>query len=80
MSITNTKNGKIISNHAFFWVGIAIFAILIICYFINISVDTGSNYLTYDTLLGIIIFHNPFILGIFILIGAVFVYLGLRKK
>jgi hypothetical protein len=49
------------------WLGILIIVFLIISYFIKINVDSGDNYVTQDSLLGIAIFHNPFILGLYIL-------------
>jgi len=42
---------------------------LAVSYFIKIKAESGGNYYVEDSLLGIIIFHNPLILGIYILIG-----------
>ncbi|MBX4212108.1 hypothetical protein KW787_01475 [Candidatus Pacearchaeota archaeon] len=53
--------------------GIAILLIIGISYFIPIQVDGGANYSTTSSLLGIIIFYNPFILALYILIAIVLI-------
>ena len=62
-----------------FYVGIIIAAILIISYFIKINIDTGSNYETTDSILGIIIFHNLIILLIYIAIAVILTAIGIKK-
>jgi len=57
-----------IKKPGYFWSGIIIIIIFIISYFIKFRVDSGSNFDIYDSLLGLIIFHNPFILAIYVLI------------
>ena len=62
-----------------FFVGFSILVLLAIFYFIKINVDVGSNFEVQDSLLGIIIFHNPFILGIYILVAVILIVKGLKK-
>lgn len=61
-------------------IGLGIIALLIISYFIPITTDKGLNYIINDSLLGIIIFHNPFVLGLYILIGVIFIWRGIIYK
>jgi len=63
-----------------FWFGVAIIILLVIGFFVKIKVDSGINFVTYDSLLGIIIFHNPFVLGLYILISVVLIVTGLKRK
>jgi len=72
------KNKKINENNKFIYLisGIFIFITLIMSYFIKINVDSGGNYTTSDTLLGILIFHNPFILALYVLIAIVLIIKG----
>ena len=62
-----------------FFIGITILAILIISYFIKINVESGANYQTSDSFLGIIIFHNPFVLLVYLAISSALIVLGIRK-
>jgi len=62
-----------------FFTGIIILIILIISYFIKINVEIGANYKTLDTLLGAIIFHNPIILLIYIIISLALILLAFKK-
>ena len=59
-----------------FWTGIAILIVMVLTFFIKIEIDSGANYVTFTPLLGIIIFHNPFILGLYILIALVLIVRG----
>ena len=59
--------------------GILVPILLAISYFIKINVESGANYATKTSLLGYIIFYNPFILGIYVLIAIYLVYLGNRR-
>lgn len=52
-----------------FKTGIAIIGILIVSYFIKLEVDSGSNYITTQSLLAKLIFENPIILVIYILVA-----------
>ncbi len=54
--------------------GILIILFLIIAYFIKFTVEEGANYSVQSSLLGIVIFHNPFILAIYILIAIVLIF------
>ncbi len=62
-----------------FYSGIGFAVFLAVSYFIKIPLDSGRNYLTFDSLLGIIIFHNPFILAIYVLIAILLIIKGMRK-
>ncbi len=65
-----------------FYFGIVILLILLVSYFINISNFDGVS-ITNSSLLGILIFYNPFILGLWILIALALIGFGLgrsRKK
>ena len=62
-----------------FWSGIAILIVLVVGYFVKVRVDSGVNFIYLDSLLGIMIFHNPFILGLYIL-GAVVLIVKGRKQ
>ncbi len=72
-----TKNNK---KRISLLIGLGIIALLIISYFIPITTDKGLNYIINDSLLGIIIFHNPFVLGLYILIGVIFIWRGIIYK
>ena len=79
LSCNEMNMGKVKrKNTVFFWVGLLILAFLLTSYFIPIKVDSGANYMVKDSLLGIIIIHNPFILGIYILIGFIFIANGIK--
>ncbi len=60
-------------NRAYLMAGILLLIILTISYFINIDIEKGANYIVETSLLGVLIFYNPFILGIYILIGIIFI-------
>jgi len=62
------------------YLGIGILAFLAISYFLKINIDSGANYLIKDSLLGIVIFHNPFILAIYVLIAVVLIVKNFRIK
>ncbi len=66
-----------------FWAGIAILLLLGISYFIQISDTSQEGLLTIETntsLLGIIIFYNPFVLGLYVLFALILIVKGLKKK
>jgi len=48
--------------------------ILILSYFIKINVESGSNYNVEDRILYIIIFHNPYVLGIYLLLAIILLF------
>jgi len=56
--------------------GIVWFVFLGLSYFIQLETDSGENYIINDTLLGIIIFHNPYVLGIYIAVGIFALAIG----
>lgn len=62
------------------WIGIAILIIIVVSYFITIEIDSGFNYTTNSKLLGILIFHNPFVLALYILIGIILIFYGFRRR
>ena len=69
-----------ITNHLLFWTGLVIILLLIIFYFVEVDVDSGTNYVVQTPLLGVIIFHNAFILGLYILISVSLIISGLQFK
>ena len=60
-------------NRAYLMAGILILIILTISYFINIDIEKGANYIVETSLLGILIFYNPFILGIYVFIAMILI-------
>tara|TARA_Y100000310_G_scaffold345284_1_gene463411 strand:- start:5684 stop:5896 length:213 start_codon:yes stop_codon:yes gene_type:complete len=68
-----------IGNRLLFWIGIGLFVLLGISYFIGIDVESGANYIVQDSLLGILIFHNPFVFAFYILIGIVLIVKSFRS-
>ncbi len=52
-----------------FILGSSLLLVLAASYFIRFSIDGGSNFLVQDRLLGILIFHNPFVLALYALLG-----------
>jgi len=67
-----------IKNKKYFGIGIGILAFLIISYLIKIPIESGETYIVTDTLLGILIFHNIFILIFYSLIAIYFIYKSLK--
>ena len=61
-----------------FFTGIAIIALIIISYFIKVKMSSGFNYISYTPLLGVLIFHNPFILTLYVLIAIILVFYGIK--
>jgi len=72
------KKDKI--KNIYFFSGILVIFFLILFYFIKINVDTGNNFVIEERILGIIIFHNPFILALYILAAFVFFAKGLNMS
>ena len=70
---------KIVMRKGYFWSGIIIAGILLAGYFIKFHSDSGGNYDTYDSFLGFLIFHNPFVLAFYVLIVIILVVKGLIK-
>lgn len=68
-----------IKKKGYFFIGCLMLIFLISSYFVNVPIEDGANYNTIDTLLGIIIFHNPFILALYVLIGVVLIVKGFGK-
>ena len=56
------------------YIGIGIVVLLILSYFIKIPIESGETYIVTDSLLGILIFHNIYILIIYSLIAIFFIY------
>lgn len=52
---------------------------LVIAYFIPILDDSGANYVVYDSLLGILIFHNVVVLWLYGVVGFALIAWGLRR-
>ena len=64
-------------NKFFFYAGILIIIFILLSYFIKVGIDNGENYLVKSSLLGLIIFYNPFILALYILIAAILIKKGI---
>jgi uncharacterized membrane protein len=56
------------TRETLFWVGIGLAVLFVLSYFVKIRVETGYNYMIDDSLMGVIIFHNPIIFIIYVLI------------
>ena len=69
-----------IKNRKLIFSGLGIFLVLAITYFIKLNVDDGQNYITVERILGIIIFHNPFVLAIYILVAIILIVKGFIKN
>ena len=78
ISNQNNKLNKIPKIKTKGTVIIGILALLIISYFIKIPIESGETYIVTDTLLGILIFHNIFILIIYSLIAIVLIFKSLK--
>ncbi len=59
-------------------IGISVLLLLVISFFIKIRIDEGANYYTESSLLGALIFYNPFILGLYILI-AIYLIVNMKR-
>lgn len=63
-----------------FWPGIAILVLLASSYLIQIPTQAGQTYVTYTHLLSLLIFYNPIILGLYILIAIILIFFGIKDK
>ncbi|PIN89926.1 hypothetical protein COU60_02430 [Candidatus Pacearchaeota archaeon CG10_big_fil_rev_8_21_14_0_10_34_76] len=63
----------------YLYFGIGIFLALTFSYFIKIPLNSGSNYVTTTSILGLLMFYNPFILGAYIVIATILIYNGIKK-
>ncbi|OIO41989.1 hypothetical protein COU62_02395 [Candidatus Pacearchaeota archaeon CG10_big_fil_rev_8_21_14_0_10_35_219] len=63
-----------------FYIGIAILAILLVTYFIKIQTESGQNYIIKTKLLSLLIFYNPVILTIYIIIAFILIWFGIKHK
>ena len=68
------------NKRIFFIIGLTWLLVLGICYFVHIPIDEGANYITEDSLLGIIILHSPWILGIYIALGLLGIIVSLSSR
>ena len=62
-----------IKNKVYFYTGIVILFLIGVFYFINIPYDSGNNFYTQASLLSVVIFFNPFVLWLYILISIVLI-------
>lgn len=67
---------KSLRRKAFLIAGIAWLVFLGVAYGLPVQTEAGDNYIIEDTLLGIAIFHNPLILGLYMLVGVALVAAG----
>lgn len=63
-----------------FWIGIFILFLMGISYFISFPVDSGANYVVEDRLLGLLVFHNGFVLILYIAIALFLMLVGTFLK
>jgi hypothetical protein len=56
-----------IQRKGLFWGAVAVCAFLLLSAFIPVSHESGFNYIVVDTLLGVMIFHNVYVLSAIIL-------------
>jgi hypothetical protein len=61
------------------WTGIGILIGMALSYFIEFEVRTSATRIVRDSLLGLFILHNVFILGIYILIALSLIFVGVGK-
>ena len=61
-------------------IGILVLVFLLISYFVPIQIEEGSNFNVITPLLGIIIFYQIPVLGLYILIGLFLVYKGIKGR
>ncbi len=69
-----------IKSPLLFWIGIALALFLLISSIIKVEVESGLNYVTYSSLLGILIFYNPLVLIIYIILIVFIIYKGISKR
>ncbi len=69
-----------IKKKIWLYFGLAISVFLALSYFVKINTESGANYIVEDSLLGIVIFHNPFILLLYLLIAIVLIVMGIDRK
>ena len=65
--------------NAYFWIGIVIAVILIASAFLEVSISEPGR-ITNTPILGLLIFYNPLVLAIYIMIALFFIYKGLKGK
>ncbi|MEK6915447.1 MAG: hypothetical protein AABW89_02815 [Nanoarchaeota archaeon] len=68
-----------IANGKRFFLGIFILILLVTSYFIRFDSDYGSNYAVEDSLLGVLIFHNFFVLVLYFLISFLLILTGIKR-
>ena len=59
-------------NYMVFWV-ILIVIVLVGIYFIKVNIEKGANYNVKSSVLGIIIFHNPFVLIFYLVLITILI-------
>lgn len=60
-----------IDNKRLFYTSLGISVFLILSYFIKFQIDAGANYTVKDSLLGILVFHNIYVISAYILVLAI---------
>lgn len=69
-----------ISKRMYLILGFSILFLLGISYFIKFNVESGFNYVIETRLLGALIFYNPFVLGLYILVSIYLIVKGSWSK
>jgi len=62
-----------------FYSGVFFVLFLFVSYFIKLEVDAGVNYIEFDSLLGVLIFHNLFVFAFYLLIAFMLIVAGIRR-
>ena len=68
-----------VRNKFWCWIGILILFVLLVSYFWKVEVESGVNFVVEDRLLGILIFHNAFVLGLYVLVAIFIILSSIRK-
>jgi hypothetical protein len=69
---------KLVSKFRFF-TGLFIPFVLFLSYFIRYNSEYGNNYVVEDSLFGVLIFHNAYILALYLTISIILIITGVRK-
>ena len=62
------------------WLGVLVFVVLGLSYFVRFRVSVTPGEIVYDRLLGILIFHSPFVLAGYVLIAGWLMWKGLGSR
>lgn len=69
---------KFVSKFRFI-LGILILIVLSLSYFVRYNSEYGNNYVVEDSLFGTLIFHNAYILALYLTISIILILTGIKK-